>query len=118
MTTTFMRRALAAAAIAFIATGCDSAPGALDPEPEGPAKLVVRNASSSRTIKSVYVKACTNNPAGDTRWVPIEIPPSQTWSRGWATGCHTVEVQFTSGGGWGPAAATLSATTTTTINPF
>jgi hypothetical protein len=117
MTTTFMRRAFAAAAIAFVATACDSVPGALDPEPEGPARLVVHNASSSRTITSVYVKACNNNPAGDTRWVPVEVAPNQNWSRGWATGCHTVEVDFNSGGGWATN-VTLSATTSTTINPF
>ena len=117
MTTSFMRRAFVAAAIAFVATGCDSMPGALDPEPEGPAVLRVHNSSSSRTITSVYVQACSNTARADTRWVPVEIAPNQNWSRGWDPGCARVEVDFNSGGGWATSVS-LSATSTVTINPF
>lgn len=117
MTTTFLRRAFAAAALAILATGCDSVPGALDPDPEGPATIAVHNAGS-RTITAVYVKACPGNAAGYTRWVPVSIAPNRDWSRGWNTGCHTAEIQFNSGGEWNSGSLNLTAGATTTIYPF
>jgi hypothetical protein len=113
--THLIRFALGAALLATV-SACDSAPGALDPPAPGPATLRVRNAGS-RTITSVDVVRCSSNPNGDIRWVPVSIPPNQTWTRQYAEGCHTVEIDFNTGGGW---ATTLnfSATTPTQINPF
>ena len=113
--THLIRIVLGAALLATAA--CDSAPGALDPPPPGPATLRVRNTSSSRTITMVDVVKCSNNPNGETRWIPVSIAPGQTWTRQHATGCHTVEIDFNTGGGW-LEQVTLSATTPTQINPF
>lgn len=112
--THLIRIVLGAALLAT--TACDSAPGALDPPPPGPATLRVRN-TGSRTITAIDVVKCANNPNGDTRWLPVSIGPNQTWERRYATGCHTVDVDFNSGGGW-LQQVTLSATTPTQINPF
>lgn len=98
-------------------TACDSVPGALDPPPPGPATFRVRNTSSSRTITAIDIEKCASNPSGETRWFPVSVAPSQTWTRQHAAGCHTVVVEFNSGGGWREQ-VNLRATTPTQINPY
>lgn len=113
--THLIRIVLGAALLAT--TACDSLPGALDPPPPGPATFRVRNTSSSRTITAVDIEKCTNNPNGETRWFPVSVAPRATWSRQHAVGCHIVEVEFNTGGGWREQ-VNLSATAATQINPY
>lgn len=110
---TTLRMLIGAAVLAF-ATACDSFPGAMDPEPEGPAQLIVRNAGSRR-ITSVELRACGSGQL--VKWTRTDIGPSQSWSRGYPAGCHNVEVEFNSGGGW-TTPVTLSESQPQTISPW
>ena len=109
----YIRRALSACALAML-SACDSIPGAIEPETQGPARLIVQNAGS-RTITSVELRACGSGSL--VKWSKTSIGPSQSWSYGYDAGCYRVTVDFNSGGGWATSVQ-LSATQALTIRPF
>src|SRR5687768_8520735 len=109
----YIRLAVSACALALL-SACDSMPGAIEPETEGPARLIVLN-TGSRTITSVELRACGSGSL--VKWSKTSIGPSQSWSYGYDAGCYGVSVDFNSGGGWGTSVQ-LSATQSQTIRPF
>lgn len=106
------RRFLALSALVALAA-CDSMPGSMDPEPEGPARLIVKN-TGSRVITSVEMRTCSGQ---FVKWTRTEIGPGRTWSRGYEPGCYGVSFDFNSGGGW-TGSVQLTESAPATLNPW
>lgn len=110
-----MRSVLVLAVATAVTVGCDSMPGVLDPPPPGPAELRVRNAGTSRILTSIELRACGSGQL--VKWTRVSLSPSEIHTGRYPEGCHNVEIEFKTGGGW-IQQVTLSAAAPVQMNPY
>lgn len=106
-----LRSALAAAALCV--GGCDSMPGAFEPDVVLPAEMRVTNAGG-RTITTVEAENCTSGYR--VKYNTVSIGPGQSWTGRYPEGCLRITIEFNSGGGWATN-VTMSADALVSINP-